>query len=410
MRRTEIFYDKQGRLSLVEHKDMKSDVVTRRLKGKDVYRYLKSLDDIPIEMVMQSKTKSGDRRVIHDGVCVTTHNIKKMLDDDLMEDYLTRIYHYEVNNRDMREDRVTRENKHSGKKIIAKALVIALIVACAFTAIHELIKSLSPEEIYALEKDPDTAQVMTTDVDVKGLENTTTTNEKETESIESETEEYVEEEAFAYIEYEDRTQTEKAQKALALYGDIIEEQAEKYGLDPVLVLAIATQERGIHSSTMDPGGATGLMQIQNSVWVGNSITAYNFETESYETFTITEEKLADCATNIKIGCMILQDTIKNKDYNILAGIQSYNMGGGSVNKILNACATDNGTTKDEILNDPMNCDWLNYRELITAGDPIYLEHVLSYMGSDINTYIYKPSGEKIETPIKNNQPVKASVR
>jgi len=310
----------------------------------------------------------------------------------------------------MREDRVTRENKHSGKKIIAKALVIALIVACAFTAIHELIKSLSPEEIYALEKDPDTAQVMTTDVDVKGLENTTTTNEKETESIESETEEYVEEEAFAYIEYEDRTQTEKAQKALALYGDIIEEQAEKYGLDPVLVLAIATQERGIHSSTMDPGGATGLMQIQNSVWVGNSITAYNFETESYETFTITEEKLADCATNIKIGCMILQDTIKNKDYNILAGIQSYNMGGGSVNKILNACATDNGTTKDEILNDPMNCDWLNYRELITAGDPIYLEHVLSYMGSDINTYIYKPSGEKIETPIKNNQPVKASVR
>lgn len=34
-----------------------------------------------------------------------------------------------------------------------------------------------------------------------------------------------------------------------------------YGVDPALVLAVATQERGIHSSVTDTGGATGLMQI-----------------------------------------------------------------------------------------------------------------------------------------------------
>ena len=213
------------------------------------------------------------------------------------------------------------------------------------------------------------------------------------------TEEYKDE--YAIINYSDRSYSEKLETARALYGDIINKYATTYGLDPELVLALATQERGIHSNKKDPGGATGLMQIQNSVWVGHDLTAYNFNTESYETIKITKEKIEDCETNIKIGCMILQDMIRAKDYNIVAGLLSYNMGGYSVDKILARYQNVSGISRAQVLNNQNDCGWLEYRDIITIGDRDYVQHVLSYMGNDIDTYVIKPSGERVEVSIKN---------
>ena len=151
-----------------------------------------------------------------------------------------------------------------------------------------------------------------------------------------------------------------------------------------MVTAVATQERGVHSSVMDKGGATGLMQIQNSVWVGHEVSAYNFDTGKKERFEVTNEMLGNVETNIKIGCMILQNAMEYMNYNVLAGIQCYNMGYGNMNKILTECAMKNGTTKQAILNDPNNISWMDYRDIISVGDQKYAEHVLSWIGPNVN--------------------------
>ena len=92
-----------------------------------------------------------------------------------------------------------------------------------------------------------------------------------------------------YYDYEDRSNSVDLYRTKELYGDIIEKTANTYGLDPNLVLAIATQERGIHSSQKDPGGATGLMQIQGGAWIGEKLTVHNFISGQDETIIIQED-------------------------------------------------------------------------------------------------------------------------
>ena len=73
----------------------------------------------------------------------------------------------------------------------------------------------------------------------------------------------------------------------------IEINAKKYGIAPYLALALCTQEKGEHSTNVDIGGAVGLFQIQVEGpwnWCGKELTAFNYETNSYETVTITKEK------------------------------------------------------------------------------------------------------------------------
>lgn len=68
-------------------------------------------------------------------------------------------------------------------------------------------------------------------------------------------------------------------------------------------MAIATQEKGIHSTEIDPGGGVGLMQMQYAVWVNQDVKAYNFDTSSWETFHVTDSNIRELDTNIKIACM-----------------------------------------------------------------------------------------------------------
>lgn len=175
----------------------------------------------------------------------------------------------------------------------------------------------------------------------------------------------------------DETDTTKAEKTKDLYYDIIEKYANMYGLDPSIMLAIATQERGVHSNEVDSGGAIGLMQVQVSVWNGNDIKVYNYETESYETIHITLDKLRDINFNIKVGCAIYQNYLNQMQGNKIAAIQTYNMGPGSVNKIINSYCYATGKTKDEVLKSN-DLGWLDYRNSSYPGDPDYVEHVLRY--------------------------------
>ena len=177
------------------------------------------------------------------------------------------------------------------------------------------------------------------------------------------------------LQIEDETESEKANKTKELYYDIIEKYANMYGVLPSVILAIATQERGVHSDTIDQGGAIGLMQVQVSVWDGKDLEVYNYDTNSKEKIHITLDNLRDVSFNIKVGCAIFQNYLKKMKDNYPLAIQSYNMGPSSVNKILNAYCLSCGKTYDEVINSD-DLGWLSFRNSSYPGDSFYLEHVL----------------------------------
>lgn len=179
------------------------------------------------------------------------------------------------------------------------------------------------------------------------------------------------------LQIEDETESEKANKTKELYYDIIEKYANMYGVSPSVILAIATQERGVHSDTIDQGGAIGLMQVQASVWDGKDLEVYNYDTNSKEKIHITLDNLRDVSFNIKVGCAIFQNYLKQMKNNYPLAIQSYNMGPSSVNKILNAYCLSCGKTYDEVINSD-DLGWLSFRNSSYPGDSFYLEHVLRY--------------------------------
>lgn len=165
------------------------------------------------------------------------------------------------------------------------------------------------------------------------------------------------------------------------YSDIIEKYSSMYNLDSNLITAIATQERGSHSDKVDDGGAIGLMQIQVLVWNDKNISVYNYETNSEEKIHITLDKLKDVDFNIKVGCAIFQNYLKQMNGNVIAAIQSYNMGPGSVKKIISTYASAIGKTYDEVLNNIDDIGWLDYRNSSYPGDPDYVENVTRYYPS-----------------------------
>lgn len=197
------------------------------------------------------------------------------------------------------------------------------------------------------------------------------------------------------IEYEDRSNSEKANITKEYYNNLINKYSEIYGLDVNLVRAIATQERGVHSGVKDPGGATGLMQIQNSVWANENLSAYNFLDKKTETITVNETSLSSVDYNIKVGCMILQTVLKYMKYNTLAAVQCYNMGYGNLGKILAAYSHECGKSVEQILNDFTDTNWLDYRCLIKEGDQKYIENVFSWLGDDIELVNKRNDGSEV---------------
>lgn len=187
------------------------------------------------------------------------------------------------------------------------------------------------------------------------------------------------------IDYGSLSDSQKAENTRNLYGDIIEKYCNMYGLDSNVICALATQERGVHSDTVDDGGAIGLMQIQVSVWTHEVITPYNYETEKQEEIYISLDDLRDVDFNIKVGCAIFQDYLKKMDGNYVAAIQCYNMGDGAMYSILNDYSYSTGRSVEDILKDSNDYGWLEYRNDGYAGDPNYLEHVMRYYsGNSLN--------------------------
>ena len=165
------------------------------------------------------------------------------------------------------------------------------------------------------------------------------------------------------------------------YYDLIEKYATMYGVDPDIICAIATQERGEHSREISPGGGLGLMQIQVSVWNGHSLKVHNYITNEDETITFNTDKLRNLEDNIQAGCAIFQMCLDKMNGNYYAALTCYNQGEGATRSTLKSYSYSCGNSVDYILasND---LGWLEYRA-DKGGDPHYLENVLRYCPADV---------------------------
>lgn len=208
------------------------------------------------------------------------------------------------------------------------------------------------------------------------------------------------------IFYEDRSQNQKIIDTRKNYGDVITKYANMYGLDPNLMIAVATQEKGFHSVEVDPGGAIGIMQIQYNFWVGKELTVFNYQTNSYETISVDDSNIRDLETNIRLGCAIMRANLDMMKNNQFAALQSYNYGSGNTFKVLDAYAYERALTRDDVLLNYNDVGWVTddnnlYRCVVDCGDKNYIEHVLSYLGPDVSL-TYMTDNGLVNINIKND--------
>lgn len=391
MKKIELYIDENNKLILIE-KDSNNNRINLLLKEKEAIQYLDKISINKLENIYEYS--EYDIVLKYDDSVIYMRDYKKLFYDkklNCLRDSI-RLYQESKALSKIKKNKITRKNKHTNKKVIATGLTLLTIISSY--VVMNVPKSLSASDklenfvVYTSSENVEQEKHDQFEIQVNYQmkeEYDNTQNEKEVISI----------------NYEDRSSEDKACKTKAYYGELINKYAKMYGLDPSLVCGVATQERGIHSSEIDKGGAIGLMQIQKSVWDGSEICAYNFETKTCEKFIINGNQLGDISYNIKVGCMVLQNSMEYMNYNIPAALQCYNMGYGNMRKILYQYSLDSGQSVEDILNDCKNIGWLEYRDMIMQGDQEYIEHVLSWIGSDINLIINKIGGDQINLNINN---------
>lgn len=182
------------------------------------------------------------------------------------------------------------------------------------------------------------------------------------------------------IDFSDRTSAEKAVSAKNNYYSLVSKYAKAYGIDKDLMMAIGTQEKGVHSTEIDPGGGVGLMQMQYQVWVNQDVKAYNFDTNSWESFHVTDSNIRELDTNIKIACMYFQNCLVNMDYNVPAALCAYNWGMTSTKNKLSEFSQDRGLSLNEVL-EANDTSWINLFNVNGDTSLAYPKMVLSYYDS-----------------------------
>lgn len=182
------------------------------------------------------------------------------------------------------------------------------------------------------------------------------------------------------IDFSDRTSAEKAVSAKNNYYSLVSKYAKTYGIDKDLMMAIGTQEKGVHSTEIDPGGGVGLMQMQYQVWVNQDVKAYNFDTNSWESFHVTDSNIRELDTNIRIACMYFQNCLVNMDYNVPAALCAYNWGMTSTKNKLSEFSQDRGLSLNEVL-EANDTSWINLFNVNGDTSLAYPKMVLSYYDS-----------------------------
>lgn len=394
MNRIELYIDNNDRLTLDIFKEVKDEGYVRRVKGKDCYPYIKKLCETPI---ISARKKNGDEELL---LQFSRHIINVTDSDEVLKRRGTAIlrnrlanYLTKENRKKVKPKKVVRVNKHTGSKIIAVGLTLLVLSGVAY-------------RVYGSTKETIDGKDVEMSIIIDNLE--LLKKDKESPPSQPVLYESIIRELNISIDYNDRSNDSKAIKTKSLYGDILTKYAKRYGIDPKVLIAIATQERGIHSESIDEGGGIGLMQIQRGVWAGKTVSVYNYETGQQEIITIDKTKLGELEYNIFASCIAFQHSKKYMKNNILASIQCYNFGYGNMNDVLNKYSALTGKTKEQILSDQTDIGWLDCRDAVPAkeGDHEYVEHILSYLGPEIDFDNISNNGEIVNLHITNSDEIK----
>lgn len=387
MKRYELYVDNDNRLVVSEFKTTESLYESKILKGKETFELIKNLTS---SKIIETYEDPNYITIQYKNHIINIDDCDVVFSKNGTGPILRSLQKYDEQNKlkKVQKKKVKRKNKYAQRRIIAAGLTLVMLGVCVTNALKKENKqqvntSSSSSETYSSDENEF--------IDLNHLVQIEIPKEEEI--------------TYVYLDYEDRSDKEKAYITRAYYEGMITKYAKMYGIDPNLAIAVATQESktGIHTTVTDPGGATGLMQIQNEVWIGENVTAYNFETKQDETINVTLNKIKDVEYNIKIGCMILQNSLEYMNYNTLAALQCYNMGYGNMNKILTKCSEETNKSIGEILSNVKDTKWMDYRKIIRVGDQQYVEKVLSWIGSEIEISNIKTDGSLICLNIANQK-------
>lgn len=181
------------------------------------------------------------------------------------------------------------------------------------------------------------------------------------------------------LPYEDRSDSLEVSNVVDNYGKLIQTYAEKCGIDPKIMCAIAAQESaGQHEYGLTHGSKGGLFQIEMSNWRNKTISYYDIKEQKEKEILVDDASIKDSEKCIEIACALMQDAL-NRYRSIPLAIQEYNMGYYNLKPVLQAASQDLGVTTFELYNDE-TCPWKNYISFATDGDKGYLDKVLSFAG------------------------------
>ena len=100
--------------------------------------------------------------------------------------------------------------------------------------------------------------------------------------------------------------------------------------------------------------------------------------------------------------MIFQESLRRNDYDIAKAIQEYNYGCGWMSKVMKTCYNENNPQ-----NEFNKYEWMNYRNIISGGDPKYVENILKYVFDGATFEFKKPDGTivtcKYDNLLKENE-------
>lgn len=236
----------------------------------------------------------------------------------------------------------------------------------------------------------DYENIMIPEDDVEVLDTTPTLDVPTEDSVEQQeavTSTYTDK-AELNLEYESRAYTDRNllvrnnEEAMVA----IKKYANKYMIDENLVMAIASQERGTHSQTMDDGGGLGIMQVQVAVHPDGSAfsTVINDNGNIKKSqFVYHHNEYITLDGNIEAGCALLQYYLNYFNGNMAMAVYAYNSGQGPVNNAIVAYASETGLSYESIMANKSDLDWTKYLDR-----EYYLPAVLSWLDTDNLTMSY----------------------
>lgn len=186
------------------------------------------------------------------------------------------------------------------------------------------------------------------------------------------------------------------------YYDAINTYGNRYGIDPAIIAAQIMQECGnarddeLYQTNYN---SLGLGQINCSYFDNYVFHTYNFDTNSYEDYTCTYEKLKNNRDEqIKILAMMDQEYAIKYDGNLAAMLIGYNQGVGTVGKIIsNIIDCTDCQSRDDVLSSS-DISILSTYNYFTYGDPDYYSKVVTFINYELENNVFGKSSIFIRIP------------